>query len=224
MNNLVSRSRTILRSFSTFVSEGRGIDLFYYQLKPAQFILESVRLNQGLTFVLDFPRNSGKDELLIQLKVYLLRMMNDNDRTMIEVNTSYHNQIDAIDRLGDSLHRNILTRGRWVQVSSIISFDKCNTIFLRNDDITDGRSIKADLLLIFNNANAIPPEQYDKINRLLSPKRKITRVICGVDVGEGSIISREKELAILEEKKDGIQRYFHVTEDQAMQKMQELSV
>jgi len=224
MNRLASRSRTILRSFSTFVSEGCGINLYYYQLDPARAILESVRLNQGLTFVLDFPRNSGKDELLVQLKVYLLRMMNDKDRTMIEVNTSYQNQIDAIDRLGDSLHRNILTRGRWVQVSSIISLDKCNTIFLRNDDITDGRSIKADLLLIFNDAHEILPAQYDKKNKQLSARRKITRVLCGYDWGEGSLMTRERELAILEEQKDGIQRFFQVTEEQAKEKMQVISV
>ena len=220
MNEDASRSRMILRSFSTFVSEGCGIDLFYYQLHPARAILESVRLNQGLTFVLDFPPHSGKDELLVHLKVYLLRMLNDKDRTMIEVNNYCEDQIEAIDRLGNSLHRNILTRGRWVQESSILSIGKCSTLFLCADDITDGRSIKADLLLIFNNANDLPPTQYDKINKHLSARRKITRVLCGFDWGEGSLMSREREQAILAEQNDGIKRFFQVTEGQAKKEMQ----
>ena len=43
-----------------------------YQKAPLKRIMESIEQHLGDTIVLVFPRQSGKDELLVQLKAYLL--------------------------------------------------------------------------------------------------------------------------------------------------------
>ncbi len=61
----------ILRDVSRF-PELSGIHLRSYQLAVARSIAASVIGNQGLTFVVIFPRQSGKNELQAQIETYLL--------------------------------------------------------------------------------------------------------------------------------------------------------
>jgi hypothetical protein len=212
MNREASRSDAVLYSFSKFVSEGCGVDLYDYQLKPARAILESIRLDQGLTVVLDFPFQSGKDELLAHLAAYLMRMHNDKDRTILEINTSDEYHLVAVMRLGDRLNSNTLTQFRWKMDGMNFYIDKCRTIFLSMEAISTGRPIPADLLLIVNEAQIVLPTQYDKFISQLSPGRNLTRVICGTKYDDGCLLSTQMKLAIREEQKDGIKRVFTVAE------------
>jgi len=111
---LIQRMRYLLGSFPRFTSQAGQISLYRYQHTPAAAILDSVRRNLGLTFVLILPRQSGKDELMCQLKVYLMRLLSGMDRSMVEVNPTYKPQtINAILRLENRLNSNRLTRGQW---------------------------------------------------------------------------------------------------------------
>src|SRR5512140_3812794 len=89
MATLTRRFRGLLRSFPRFCSEAGEVKLHRYQELPAAAILESVRLNLGLTFVLMMPRQSGKDELLCQLEVYLMCLLAYKQRSIVEVNPTY---------------------------------------------------------------------------------------------------------------------------------------
>lgn len=65
---------TILRSLSTFSQKVIGITLYSYQLEPIQPILQSLFQHSGREFLLIFPRQSGKNELIACLLVYLLNL------------------------------------------------------------------------------------------------------------------------------------------------------
>ena len=212
MNEDASRSDALLNSFAKFVSEGCGVELYDYQLKPARAILDSIRLGLGLTIVLNFPFQSGKDELLAHLAAYLMRMLNDKDRTIVEVNTTDEYHLVAVMRLGDRLNSNTLTRFRWKMDGMNFHIDKCRTIFLSMDAIIVSKPIPADILLIINEAQIIIPSTFDKFSSQLSLVPNLTRVVCGTKYDEGCLLSTEMEHAIREEQKDGIRRVFEVTE------------
>ena len=54
--------------FSRYIS---GIRLRSYQLQVARAVVDSVTQRRGLSFVVVFPRQSGKNELQAQLEAYL---------------------------------------------------------------------------------------------------------------------------------------------------------
>jgi hypothetical protein len=64
----------LLRDITRFSAEASGLTLRSYQVAVAKAIVTSVRREQGLSFVVLFPRQSGKNELQAQLETYLLAL------------------------------------------------------------------------------------------------------------------------------------------------------
>ena len=61
-----------LRDIVLFAHTMSGIQLRDYQIGPARAIVESVRKRDGMSFVVIFPRQSGKNELQAQIEAYIL--------------------------------------------------------------------------------------------------------------------------------------------------------
>jgi len=215
MINDASRSDEVLHSFSEFVSEGCGIKLYDYQLQPARAILESIRFKQRLTIVLDFPILSGKDELLAQLEIYLMRMLNDQKMRTVVVNYSDENNLTAVMRLGDRLNSNVFTSFYWKMVGLDFVLGEGRTIFYSMQAITIGEPIQSNLLLIVNEAQNVDPDEYDRLNEMFTSDRGVTRIICGTNFGGKNLLNREIRCAIIDEQEDGIKRLYKVTEEQA---------
>ena len=72
-----------------------GMCLRPYQQQPIGRILESIEKHLGDTIILIFPRQSGKDELLIQLTAYLLHTYAVVPVGIVEVNPTYRPQTVA---------------------------------------------------------------------------------------------------------------------------------
>ena len=208
--------RLMLGSFPRFTSQAGQVNLYRYQQTPAAAILDSVRRNLGLTFVLILPRQSGKDELMCQLKVYLMRLLSNMDRSMVEVNPTYKPQtINAILRLENRLSSNRMTRGQWGKRSDHIRMiGGCRTTFLSGDGSASVVGATADLMLIVNEAQDISPAVYDKNFAPMCASTNATRVFCGTVWTSHSLLSREKTAALQAEKRDGIQRVFLYTAEQ----------
>ncbi|HHX08243.1 MAG TPA: hypothetical protein GX730_02245, partial [Chloroflexi bacterium] len=64
-----------LRKIDHFSRVFGRIRLRHYQLEVAQAIVESVFRQQGLSIVVMFPRQSGKNLLQAQLEVYLMALL-----------------------------------------------------------------------------------------------------------------------------------------------------
>ena len=214
-DELTRRLRSLTRSFPRFASEAGGVKLYRYQARPAEAILESVRLNQGLTFVLVLPRQSGKDELLCHLKAYLMRLLSYKDRGIVEVNPTYKPQtIAAIMRLENRMQSNFLTMNRWKKRSDYIRYiGRCRTTFLSGDGSASVVGATADLLLIVNEAQDILPATYDKRFAPMAASRNATRLLCGTVWTSGTLLSRELRSARRLEETDGIRRAFFFTAD-----------
>ena len=67
--------RRIVNDITEFTSGMSGLRLRKYQKRVACAIANSVHHHKGLTFVVIFPRQSGKNELQAQIETYLLTMV-----------------------------------------------------------------------------------------------------------------------------------------------------
>jgi hypothetical protein len=70
-----------------------------YQRKAAKAIIDSVIKKKGLTIVIIFPRQSGKDELISNLLAFLCNLFAHRDVGIVVANPTYKPQtINAILR------------------------------------------------------------------------------------------------------------------------------
>ena len=74
MSRLSKAAKALLADISTFSTLVVRLPLRRYQIDPLRAILTSIFARQGLEFLLIFPRQSGKNEAVAQLLVYLLNI------------------------------------------------------------------------------------------------------------------------------------------------------
>ncbi|MGB8212036.1 MAG: hypothetical protein WCE68_00625 [Anaerolineales bacterium] len=210
MNKMVKVMRTWLRNFSTFAARAGGVKLYRYQLEAANGILESVRFNLGRTFVVSMARQSGKDEMVTQLLIYLMRCLFQKDRTSVVVNPTYEPQtLQAIQRLESRLEANLLTRKRWNKRGEFYRMiGTCRTAFLSGDGEANVVGATANLLLVINEAQDIEPAVYEKNFAPMAASRNATRVFLGTPWTSTTLLAQMTRLCRQEEQADGIQRVF----------------
>jgi len=213
MKILDKRIRTWVRTFEDFTAKGGGVKLHQYQLEPALAILESVRLNRGLEIVVVMPRQAGKDEMLAALEIYLMRMLCDKDRNIVEVNPTYKPQtIGAILRLENRMDSNLLTRAPWKKRSDHYRMiGSCRTVFLSGDGQANVVGATANLLLVINEAQDILPATYEKKFSPMAASRNATRVFCGTVWTSSTLLAQMARACREAEKADGIKRVFWYT-------------
>jgi hypothetical protein len=189
------------------------VTLRSYQLEPARAILESVRGNLGLDFIVIMPRQSGKDELLAQLSAYLMRRLSDKDRGIVEVNPTHRPQtIGAMLRLENRLDHNLLTKKRWKKRSDFLRMiGLCRTAFFSGDGQANVIGATADLLLIVNEAQDILPAVYQKNFAPMAASRAATRLFCGTAWTSDTLLSQMTHLCREAESRDGLRRVFCYT-------------
>ena len=72
-----------------FIQYGSGIKLRSYQVEVAQTICESVILKRGLSMVVLFPRQSGKNELQAQIETFLLAFSHADEAEIVKVSPTW---------------------------------------------------------------------------------------------------------------------------------------
>jgi hypothetical protein len=208
-DRLIKEVRKYLSSLRSYARRGSAIDLYPYQVEAGEAILRSIREALGLTFVLMFPRQSGKDELLAQLTSYLMRLLSGRERTIIVVNPTYQPQgLNAIMRLESRLDLNPITHGQYHREGPHTRrLGKCRITFLSGNAESHVVGITASLLLIVNEAQDIQPQVYDRKFAPMCASTNATRIVCGTAWTSTTLLARELGRARLEEA-DGIQRVF----------------
>lgn len=199
-----------VRSFPRFTKQGSGITLRPYQIEPARAILNSIKKNLGLSFVVIISRQSGKDELAANLKAYLMARFAGYEVGIVECNPTYKPQtINAIDRLEARLSTNLMTRMFWKKRSDFMRMvGKAKVSFLSGDKSANVVGAVASLLLIINEAQDIDPAIYDKKFAPMKASTNATSVFFGTEWTTDTLLHREELHAIEAEKKDGFRRLF----------------
>lgn len=210
MEDVTPLVKRMLRDVALFCQYGSGIRLRSYQSKVAYAILDSVVNQRGHTFVVVFPRQSGKNELQAQLEAYLLTLFSPLDVEIVKVSPTWKPQtLNAMRRLERVLSRNLVTLARWSKESGyVFRQERARCTFLSGSPTANVVGATANLLLQCDEAQDISPEKWDKDFAPMAASTDATRVFWGTAWTSKTLLARELRLAQAAEQEDGVQRVF----------------
>ena len=92
MTSPVILIKTLLREPQAFARFASGIKLRHYQQGVMESVFYSVLNDRGFSFVVMFPRQSGKNELQAHLEVYLMTLLSQENTELIKGDTDQNPQ------------------------------------------------------------------------------------------------------------------------------------
>jgi Terminase RNaseH-like domain len=216
LSDLTSTIKDVLRSIVLFCAHASGLTLRLYQEAAALAIVDSVINKRGLSFVVIFPRQSGKNELQAQIEAYLLTLFSPTPAEIVKVSPTWKPQsLNAMRRLERVLKRNLITRSFWSKESGYIyRMGDARIFFFSGSPTANIVGATASTLLEIDEAQDISAEKYDKEIAPMAASTNATRVFWGTAWTSQTLLAREKRLALAAQKVDGIQRLFQVNADQ----------
>lgn len=192
-----------------------GITLRSYQRAVAYAISDSVLKASGHSFVVMFPRQSGKNELQAQLEAYFLIRFTSTGGELVKISPTWKPQSqNAMRRLQRVLKRHPLLQEVWQKDSGYrFSVGRASITFLSGSEEANIVGATASTLLQVDEAQDISQEKYDKEIAPMAASTNATRVFWGTAWTEDTLLARELRLAQKIEADDGIHRAFVLTAD-----------
>jgi hypothetical protein len=211
----------VLKDVVLFCEATSGLKLRSYQEEAARAIVESVAFKKGLSFVVLFPRQSGKNELQAQIETYVMVTLNEFDTEIVKASPTWKPQTqNAMRRLERVLSRNLITEGRWAKESGYIyRFNQARVIFLSGSPQANVVGATANELLECDEAQDIQVDKWDKDFAPMAASTNATRVFWGTAWTAQSLLGRELRNARAAEQLDGVRRTFVLTADQVAEEV-----
>ncbi len=208
MVELLNAFKKMLRNVLLFVEHGSGLKLRRYQEEVAIAVVRSVVEEKGLTFVVMFPRQSGKNELQAQIEAYLLCLLQEETAEIVKISPTWKPQsLNAMRRLESVLSRNALTKFSYRKESGyIFRLGKARIFFLSGGGNIVGAT--ASTLLEVDEAQDVSITRYDKDIGPMAASTNATRVFWGTAWTSATLLGRERRAAEKAQRLDGIQRVF----------------
>lgn len=208
--------KTVLGDIGLFCERGGGIRLRRYQQEVARVIVDSVLQRRGLSIVVMFPRQSGKNELQAQVEAYLLTLLSQTDAEIVKVSPTWRPQsLNAMRRLERVLSRNLITRSRWKKETGYIyRLGRARVIFLSGAPEANIVGATASTLLEVDEAQDVPLVKFDKDIAPMAASTDATRVFWGTAWTAQTLLGRELRAARQAEQQDGRRRVFTLTADE----------
>jgi len=199
-----------LRTLEVYCRVLGGVRLRAYQAEAGEAVARSVLENLGLSIVVMFPRQSGKNMLQAQLEVYLMTRFARGGAEMVKFSPTYQPQsLNAMRRLETALQANWLTRGSWKKsAGNHYRFGNAHLTFLSAAPESNVVGATASTLLQLDEAQDIGIEKYDKQIAPMAASTNATRVFWGTAWTTHTLLARELRLARQAEARDGIRRVF----------------
>ena len=199
-----------------FASFALGTRLREYQRPVLEAVCLSVRYRLGRSFVVIFPRQSGKNETQLCLYLYLLVRGMEQGGDIIHVEPTFKPQTEiAMLRLEKKLRQCHLTSGRWYrQFGHIYTVDQARVVHFSGEPNANVVGATAGLLLSVNEAQDIQTEKYDRDFNPMAASSNATRVFWGTRWTADTLLEREYRAALAAEEADGVRRVFFVTAKQ----------
>ena len=212
--SLVQILRACLRDPLLFVEHASGLKLRQYQQGVAEAICESVRTHAGRSFVVIFPRQSGKNELQAQLEAYLLVLFSQIGAEIVKVSPTYKPQIlNAMRRLERVLNKNLITSATgWKKEEGYIFRVGSSRIYFFS--AAPGANIvgaTASHLLEVDEAQDVDIAKFDKDVNPMAASTNATRVFWGTAWTSQTLLAREYRAALAAQQTDGIRRVWRLT-------------
>lgn len=194
MNDLEASVRILLGDVMVFTAKGGGLKLRGYQEAVAKAVVDSVVERRGLSFVVMFPRQSGKNELQAQIEAYLLMRFSREGGEMVKVSPTWKPQcLNAMNRLERVLRRNVLTKSSWTkELGYIYRVGEARMTFLSGGKQANIVGATASLLLEVDEAQDIDLAKYDKEIAPMAAAYNATRVFWGTAWTSTTLLARER--------------------------------
>ncbi len=212
---LVPPVTSILRDPVAFTAACAHLKLRSYQTEVIRAIAESVILKQGLSFVVLFPRQSGKNEVQAQLESYLLTYLHETDAEIIKISPTLKPQsINAMRRLERVLRKNPLVQGDWEKESGYIyRVGQARIFFLSGSKEANIVGATASALLEVDEAQDVEIAKYDKEIAPMAASTNATRVFWGTAWTSRTLLARELRGSREAQARDGRRRVFQADAD-----------
>jgi hypothetical protein len=212
--------KAILRDPVVFAEYGNGLKLRRYQQPVLKAIVNSVHQRLGLTFVVLFPRQSGKNELQAQLESYLLTCYSNEPAEIVKVSPTWKPQSqNAMRRLERVLKRSLLLgRIPWHKEQGYIyQVGSARMAFLSGGPAANVVGATASTLLECDEAQDVLADKWDKEINPMAASTNATRVFWGTAWTSQTLLARELRAAQEAERLDGVQRVFRLSADEVGQ-------
>jgi hypothetical protein len=194
-----------------------GIRLRPYQLQAAKAIIKSVFDRDGESFVIIFARQSGKDELLADLILFLLARLAFKSVSIVCAQPTFRPQtVNAMERLYARAHQRpfFVDAGFSKRYGYIYRFMSSRVMYFSAGPSASVVGPTADRLLIINEAQDVETGIYDKRFAPMAASGNATRVFSGTSWTRDTLLEREKQAALELERKDGKKRLFIIDGEQ----------
>ena len=185
--------KEVLSDVTVFADAGSGIRLRNYQRGVAGSIVTSVLRHQGKSFVVMFPRQSGKNELQAQIEAYLLMLFSQEGGDVVKISPTWKPQsLNAMRRLESTLRRNIITKDLWEKESGYIyRIGNARVFFLSGAPETNIVGATASLLLEVDEAQDVQITKFDRDISPMAASQNATRVFWGTAWTADTLLARE---------------------------------
>ncbi len=209
--------RTKVAAIKGFARGFVGIQLRPYQIEAADAVVKSVLARDGNSFVIMFARQSGKDELLANLILFILARLGGRGTSIVCAQPTFRPQtVNAMERLrARAAPRPFFSGGDFHQrYGYIFRFLASRVSYFSADPSAHVVGPTADRLLIINEAQDVDKNVYDRRFAPMAAAGNATRVFSGTAWTCDTLLEREKLAALEMEKRDGLRRLFIVDADQ----------
>lgn len=213
--DLILKVKQVISSMLAFSTLVIKMPLYGYQLKAALAVVDSILHSKGLEFLWIFPRQSGKDEALAQMTVYLLLLFHRVGGSVLHVYPTNGQIANGLARLESRL-KNPWTKGTyWGRIKPTrrgVGEAKC--VFFSGHVLSKAEGASAEILLIVNESQ---DQDEGVIDRRFTPMRASTNAtalyVGTVRTTTDFLWKKRKDLEALQQA-DGIQRVFVVGPDE----------
>ena len=198
MQNFIPHYKWLLREPERFTQMASGITLRKYQRGVLSAIFDSVLNERGLSLVVIFPRQSGKNELQAQLETYLLTLFSNFPVEMVKVSPTLEPQaLTAMRRLERTVKKNKLTQRIWVKESgSTYRIGEARITFLSAAPESNIVGATASALLEVDEAQDVLCVKYEKDVAPMSASTNATRVFWGTAWTADTLLARELRASV----------------------------
>ena len=204
--------RELIGNIHRFAVAG-GIRIRGYQSPAVDAIIDSVIHRKGLSFVVMFPRQTGKNEIQGQMENYLLFRFMKIGGSIIKVSPTWKPQsINAKQRLKRIMTDNQITSKIFRPAEGYqFLMERSKISFLSGEKNSNIVGATADLLLEVDEAQDVNIVKYDREIAPMAASTNATRAFFGTAWTSDTLLARERRLCEQEEDEDGIQRVFRLT-------------
>lgn len=174
-----------------------GVTLRAYQQEVARAIIDSVVHGRGLTFVVMFPRQSGKNELQAQIEAYLLAHLREAGGEIVKISPTLRPQSqNAMRRLERVLGRNRCTADLWTKESGYIyRVGEARVLFFSGSPEANIVGATASTLLEVDEAQSVRIDKFDRDIAPMAASTNATRVFWGTAWTSRTLLARELRAA-----------------------------